>query len=552
MTAQSLNRCNIRMLLSLASLMTRDIPLDAELPENAAAAERLFRICSLLQPSHIPHGEEAVQSLRHSRCDLVRTSIEHMCSSFFSDECAVASTQRPISSAWDASWLASVIAACGHEWDLAGAERALSLLGLQLQRGCAADVGICASLPEGLMLRSALMLMQKRNNHISIERIARIALQLFCRRASVDVSAAHASYTDGLDIAASLASLCAVFCERNSVEQLSLLLCMFTCSLMQQLQLQSPDPHGTVTAFFDEHKSASCWRGLCHAASRSNLSLAAAAGFSSGAVLLAQLLRVGASFAAALPLLQAAPAYAFAAFSPQFEFEQKIITPNVKGERHQDADVNADTGISMLQPSLQSAAVVAASVVADFAESNGLDRSDVSSSFQAKRQLDMDGPEDRSSPAACSPNDSLPRDAGTKSNGNSPSIPSLLPKKRTEPSLSPAARYQHTHHSLQRSPASIEAKPAKPLSWLAQFRTQKATAEYDSDDFTRLHSVKYEPVQSASAAILRIASAASQPRSLQANTTGSGVGTLKLASKDQAGSNSKADCDSDDDIVALS
>ena len=552
MARPCLDRCNIPMLLSLASTMARDLPSVAELPENVDAADRLLKMCSILPSPDIRHGEEAVQLLRLSRCDLVRTSIANACSSFFSDATATACTHGVMRGAWDASWLASLIATCGHQWDLAGTEKVLLLLRKQLQMGCAPDVGVCASLPDSFMLSAATSLMQLEQKQSSVQHISNIALQLFCRRASLVMGSLSASTSDGLHISASLASLCAMFCEADCVEQLSLLLCMVTCALIQQLQLENMDPIVTVTKFFDEHSSKSCWRGLCLAASCSNLAFAAAAGFSSGAVLLAQLLRVGASFTAALPLLQSAPAYTFAAFSPQFGNDRKILPSIVKIEQHPHEETKFNTEVAMRQPYLPSAACSGTSFGSDFAESCDFDPSAASILSQTKRQLVMHGASDRSPTPACGATNVICHNFDTKCI-NSTVVMSQLPQKRADPSLSPGAatKSQNLDLSVQKDPASVDTSSSKPVSWLAQLRAHKTSSDHSSDDFI-LQGVKCDPVHAASPAVLRIASAAAERRKLDKVPGGVGVVSLRLGGQHQVAHNLKVEGDSDDDIVALS
>jgi hypothetical protein len=554
MTTECLKRCNIPVLLSLASAIARDVPHDAELPENVAAAERLFRLCSVLQPLYIQHGEEAINLLRLSRCHLISASVENLCSSCSIHASAAACTQGMLGNAWDASWLASMIAACRHEWGSDGAERILSLLVLQLQLGCLPDLGVCASLTESQTLHSAIKLMQQRRDHPGIDHIANIALQLFCRRASQS-SAFFASAADGMEVAASLASLCACFCEGDCAQQLSLLLCMVTCALVQQLQLENRDPCGIMTKAFDDHSSKSCWRGLYLAASCNNLALASAAGFSSGAVLIAQLLRLGASFAAALTLLQPAPACAFALFSPPLARAQTYIFSNVKAERHPDEDSKADASVAEIQPSLHhSAAVDRATASTDFVESCDVNRSVVHGTSNSKRQLIMHVSADLSTPPSSASKHSLHRDADSRHVDDAAAVTSPLPKKRLEVSQSPgAAKHQSMDHSVQKHAASIDSSSSKPLSWLAQLRAQKSTANHEFDDFPSIPSTKCDPVQSASPAVLRIASAALGKRGLvRVESPVAGVGAFMAGSAAQAANHSTGEVESDDDIVALS
>jgi hypothetical protein len=315
---------------------------------------------------------------------------------------------------------------------------------------------------------------------------------------------------------------------------------------MQQLQLENLDSCGIVTKFFDEHSNKACWRGLCMAASRTNLALAAAAGISSGAVLIAQLLRMGAPFAAALPLVQAAPAYAFASFSPHVEHEHKAYSPGVKVERR-DEQTKSNVEGGVMHTSLQSAAVAPAAAVVDAAASCGSYHSADNSSSPAKRQLVMHGALLHSAPADVGSRDLIARDADTNCNDSAPAFASHLPKKRLEPSPGPAkyqpsAKHQPAAALPQESSAAGGAanNPSKPLSWLAQLRAQ--TADHGSDVLTDVCSVKSDPVQSASPAVLRIASASAavaERRLLNAEPAGATVRALK------------AEEDSDDDIVAL-
>jgi hypothetical protein len=553
LTSLSLNRCKIPMLLSLASAMARDLPLVAEQPENSAAAERLLKMCSILLPPNIQHGEEAVQLLRRSRCDFARSSVENVCSSFFSDASVTSCTHGAMSSAWDASWLASLIAACGHQWEMSGTERVLSLLRLQLQLGCAPDTGVCASLPDSLMLRSAVSLMQQQPRLSSVQHTANIALQIFCRRASPGALAFSANTSDGLDVSASLASLCATFCEADCLDQLSLLLCLVTCDLMQQLQLKSVDPIDTLTKFFDEYGNKSCWRGVCIAASRSNLALAAAAGFSSGAVLIAQLLHISAPFAAALPLLQSAPAYAFAAFSPQIVHERKeVSTVAVKVERCANEETKFKSEVEMRQPSMHSTASPRTSSGTDFAETCVLDHSAANNLSETKRRLVMQSSADRSPTSASDARTGIFQDADSKCI-NAPALLSLLPKKRAEPSLSPAAvaKLLPPDQSLPNDLISVKAGSSKKLSWLAQLRAQQTTSDYQADEDI-LQDVKCDPVQAASPAVLRIASAAAERRIPHEVPAGLAAGTLQQGKQLELAHNLNADGGSDDDIVALS
>ncbi len=475
----SLNRCNIRALLSLASEMTRDLTFEAESPENVAAAHRLLTMCGVLQPLQARYGEEAVQLLRCSRCDLARTSVDHICSSFFSDSALFACAQGLMSSVWDAAWLASLSAACGHKWELAGAERVLSLLGLQLQFGCAPDVGVCANMPDNLMLHAAILLMQQPQCGDSFQlcrdHIASIALQLFCRRASFVPCAFTGTTADGLHITASLASLCASCSKSPGSEQLSLLVCLVSCALIQQLKLENLDPCICVTKIFDEHSSESCWRGLCLAASRANLALAAAAGFSSGAVLISQLLHIGAPFATALPLLQSAPAYAFAAFSLQFDREQKVCSPIVKIERFQDDQSRANVKGAELRSSFLSAAVLAPmAAFTDDAKSSDIDRSADSCISQTKRQLVAHCSVDRSAVLDVGAIDLIALDADTSCKDNAPAFASQLPKKRQAPSPR-AGKHQFSRHAPPKD-------PAKELSAGQDDFSIELTAEDNSDN----------------------------------------------------------------------
>jgi hypothetical protein len=358
-----------------------------------------------------------------------------------------------------------------------------------------------------------------------------------------------------MEVAASLASLCACFCEGDCAQQLSLLLCMVTCALVQQLQLENPDPCGIMTKAFDEHISKSCWRGLYLAASCSNLALASAAGFSSGAVLIAQLLRLGASFAAALTLLQPAPACAFASFSPQFAHAQTYIFSNVKVERHPDQDSKADATVAEIQPSLHhSAAVERSTASTDFVESCDVNRSVAHSTSNSKRQLVMHGSADRSTLPSSAATHSLLQDANTKHVDDAAAVASPLPKKRLEVSQSPgAAKHQSMDHSVQKHAASIDSSSSKPLSWLAQLRAQKSTANHEFDDIPNIPSTKCDPVQSASPAVLRIASAALGKRgSVRVESPAAGVGAFMAGSAAQAANHSTGGGESDDDIVALS
>jgi hypothetical protein len=543
---QILNRCNIPMLLSLASALGCDLPLVAERTENAAAADRLLRMCSILQQQNVRYGEEAVQLLRYSGCNLVHSSIENACSSFFSDASATTCARGVMNTAWDASWLASLIAACGHNWDLTGTETVLLLLRLQLQLGCAPDAGVCASLPDNLLLRSAVLLLQQPQMQSSVQHLSSIALQIFCRRASLPTRLHSGSTSDTLNISASLASLCESFGCSQCVDQLSLLLCMVTCDLLQQLKLENIDPTVTVTTFFDQHCNKSCWRGLCLAASRSNLVLAAAAGFSSGAVLLSQLLHIGSSFAAVLPLLQSAPAYAFASFLPQFDNEQKVIfSSEIKVQRHADLELKLNSEVELRQPILPAVADSPTTFVTDVA-----DHSAASSISDIKRQLTMHDSADHSPTPAIGETNVISQDADMKS--NIPAVVSRLPQKRAEPSLSPAAttKPQPSDHSLPKDMA-VDAGSSKPLSWLTQLRAQKTRLNCKGGNGT-LQGVKCDPVQSASPLVVRTASAAAELRMSHRVSAGPGAFSLRMDSQQEVAHNFDTKADSDDEIVALS
>jgi alkanesulfonate monooxygenase SsuD/methylene tetrahydromethanopterin reductase-like flavin-dependent oxidoreductase (luciferase family) len=67
-----------------------------------------------------------------------------------------------------------------------------------------------------------------------------------------------------------------------------------------------------------------------------------------------------------------------------------------------------------------------------------------------------------------------------------------------------------------------------------------------SDDFTRVQGAKYEPVQVAGPAVLRMASAAA------AAAAAADAGVAAFVLQDDRDDHSKAEGDSDDDIVALS
>jgi hypothetical protein len=329
---------------------------------------------------------------------------------------------------------------------------------------------------------------------------------------------------------------------------------------MQQLQRDSMDPCSTLTKFFDEHSSAIAWRGLCRAHSRSNLALAAAAGFSSGAVIVSQLLRVGAQFTAVLTLVQAAPSHAFAAFSPLTPSEsEQIISASsaragVKVERRLEDDTNADADIHHHPPPHPPAAAYPA-VNAHITESSGPHRSAAAPSLQAKRQLDMRLPAEHSCPSPREPEQSGRRAAQTACAEQRIAVTSQLPKKRIEPSPSPASKQQPplAHDDSHSTPASTHASASRPLSWLAQLRAHTAAAHHvdGSDDFTRVQGVKCEPVQVAGQAVLRMASAAAAAAAAAA-TAAADAGVAAFVLQDDRGDHSKAEGDSDDDIVALS
>jgi hypothetical protein len=106
---------------------------------------------------------------------------------------------------------------------------------------------------------------------------------------------------------------------------------------------------------------------------------------------------------------------------------------------------------------------------------------------------------------------------------------------------------------VQKHAASIDSSSSKPLSWLAQLRAQKSTANHEFDDFPSIPSTKCDPVQSASPAVLRIASAALGKKGLvRVESPVAGVGAFMAGSAAQAANHSAGEVESDDDIVALS